>query len=347
MGIDEPTIVYYVNPPPASFVFLPFIALEPFTAKFVWNCINVFLVFLIWFLAIKSFDIPSHSGYQELLFAFLTCSIPFLRNLQRGQIYLLLLLLVLFLWIGYSKQKPYLAGLALAFLLLLKYFGWMFLLLFVMEKRWKEFFITLAVFFFGTVLSLSFLGVETYSQHFDRLFFSFQTHDAALTGLPCVPALFGSLFVAHSQWNPNPIIDAPIVAIILTISSLVVFLVFSFQKENTFRFFSFLILSVIFTPLAADHHYILLVFPLLVFSGTIEWSSVSTGKLIGIFVLTYLLLGWFPSLQLSSFGGVLKSVLFLRLFAAIVLFFFLTRKNAIAIVTKTRTAQLFFPRINC
>ncbi|MBI1807087.1 MAG: DUF2029 domain-containing protein [Ignavibacteria bacterium] len=327
---SEPSLVLYVNPPTVSLVMIPLVGFDPFTAKMLWNVISILLLAVVWIRLITSFGIPSRSGYKELLFVFLACSVPFLRNLQRGQMYILMLFFVFLLWLGYSRGNHWLTGLSLASMILLKYFGWMFLLLFAVEKRWKDIGIAMITVAMGAAMSISVFGTETFVHHFYRLVDAFHNSDFSHSGLPCVAAFFGSLFVFHPAWNPNAVADVPWLASLLTLLSLITacILTISLKKTlsraaTTHRFFAVLVLSVIFTPLAADHHYILLSLPLFVLLSSLDWQQIKLWQVIGIIVVIYLIMGWLPSLSPYAVHGWKKFIPFLRLYGAITLWFML------------------------
>jgi hypothetical protein len=311
---------------------LPISWLAPFPAKIVWNIISVLLIFVTLYIARESLNIPYGSRYSIVLFTLFTCSIPFLRNLQRGQVYILLLLFVLLLWKGYNENKSWLIGISLATLLNLKYFGWMFIILFAVNKKWKEIIITVlftvSTFVFGLIL----FGIETYEKHLDRLLTSFKDKDIAFTGLPSVQALFGGLFISHPQWNPNPVTEMPWLSLVLILITLVCSLIFTFytksknmEEKTKLTFFAILVLSVIFTPLAADHHYILLSLPLFILlsSSKMQWSKFN--QIIAIGLIAYLLFGWLPSISIGNLDGWIKLLDFPRLYGAIILWFLLIK----------------------
>lgn len=330
LGIDEPTVVMYVNPPSVSFLMLPVVWLDPFVAKAAWNAISVLLVMIVLLLARRSLMIPAHSGYSALLLVLLSSSIPFLRNLQRGQVYVLLLLLVLLLWIGYREDKPWLSGVSLALLLTMKYFGWMFLLLFAVERKWKYVGTTALSTVFALSFSVILFGPAMYVEHYGRLIAALRDMDFAITGLPAVQAFFGGLFVFHPWWNPNPVANLPWLASILTVAGLGSALMFTLRtnretsiETNHHKFLALVTLSVIFTPLAADHHYILLALPLFVMVSSIDWQHQGHSLRIGAALVSYLLIGWLPIPSAASLDGWMKLVGYPRLYGAVALWFLL------------------------
>jgi hypothetical protein len=80
---------------------------------------------------------------------------------------------------------------------------------------------------------------------------------------------------------------------------------------------------VIFTPLAADHHYVLLSIPLLIVVSSRLATPSHIGQLIAILVIAYLVNGWWPTGQGDAHSVFPQLLSSLRLFGAIGLWFML------------------------
>lgn len=329
LGMEDTSIVFYVNPPPAALIMVPLLWLDPGLAKAIWNILSILLVFIATLLVRRSGGNITPRGEPVIFLALLAISIPFFRNLQRGQIYMVMVIFVLLTWRGYSMRNSWLTGISLGLLLLLKYFGWMFLILFAIEKRWKDIAITTLVFWGGVAISISVLGLDIYRQHIERMFSSFHTLDVASSGLPSIPAFFGAFFVAHPQWNPHPLINVPSLALFLTLLTLVTTLMVTLRtmtngtaRENKSTFLALVILSVLFTPLAADHHYVIFSIPLYMFALLAGQQRLNIARFISCAGLMYLILGWFPAPQIGALPGWSKLVVFVRLYGGILLWLF-------------------------
>ena len=324
-GIPDSTFIMYVNPPLASLIMLPVSRFDAATAKVVWNILNVILVLVALELLRRLVGISLESTGFPILALVVAGSLPFLRNLQRGQVYVLLLVLLLLFVHGYRSRKPFLASLPLAALLLLKYFGWLFLILFVIERRWKELGITIGFALASLLLGMLFLGMDTYRASFDALWGAMAHSDFANTGLPCLPALFGGLFTFHPVWNPHPVADMSWLGSLLTASSLVLMVAFTFRSTisssstNLTRIACLAALSVMFTPLAADHHYLMMALPISVFLFNSNVSFGDKRVLVLSIVLVLVLVGWYPQPEMSALAGGAKVLAFPRLYAAIAL----------------------------
>lgn len=330
-GLRDTQMIFYVNPPPASLIMTPVAWLDPGKAKGVWNLAMAALVFAALLFARKSMPWSGRAGFTEIFLACSFCSIPFMRNMQRGQIYVLMALLVLVLWQGYSTRNAWLTGLALAALLLLKYFGWIFLLLFAVERRWKEMGVTVIIVAAASILLAAAIGGDVYTAHLSLLASSFSNMDLATTGLPSIPALIAGLFVAVPGWNPQPVLNLPGLAVILTLVALCGMIAATLyrrsgrpaQESSPYMFFATAVLSVLLTPLAAEHHYVILAAPLVVMLTSPV--RVSVPRILFAALTAYLLLGWLPLFPAGSLAGWTKLLGYGRLAGGLMLWYAMVR----------------------
>ncbi|MGE5811171.1 MAG: glycosyltransferase family 87 protein [Ignavibacteria bacterium] len=335
-GIPDSTFIMYVNPPPSAFIMIPVAWLQPLPAKIVWNSFNLIFLIIAFYLLLKFNNFSLASLKIQAMAALFFCTVPFLRNLQRGQIYILLLLFIIVFFQGYLRGNALLSSLSMAILFLLKYFGWMFFILFIIEKRWKELGLSLLFISIGFLFTLIIAGIETYEANFNVIIDAFNRKDFSLTGLPCVPAIFGALFTFHPQWNNNPVLNISWFSSLFTAVSLLIMFIFSFIKtrRNTpERLNSILILSVIFTPLAADHHYMLLTLPAAYLMQR-DFFDLKNLKILLMFAVLYLLLGWYPELKMNSLAGWAKLLAFPRLYAAVFMWLLLLFPSSLVRATK-------------
>ena len=322
-GIPDSTFIMYVNPPPSAFIMIPVAWLKPLPAKIVWNSFNLIFLLTAFYLLLKFNNFSKDSSKLQAMAAFFFCTVPFLRNMQRGQIYILLLLFIIVFFQGYLRGNALLSSLSIAILFLLKYFGWMFFILFIIEKRWKELGLSLLFISIGFLFTLFTAGIETYEANFNVIIDAFNRKDFSLTGLPCIPAFFGALFTFHPQWNNNPALNISWLSSLFTAVSLLIMFIFSFiktRKNTPERLSSILILSVIFTPLAADHHYMLLTVPAAYLIQR-DFFVLKNLKILLMIAVLYLLLGWYPESKMNMLSGWGKLIAFPRLYATLLCWF--------------------------
>lgn len=334
-GIPDTTFIMYVNPPPSAFVMVPLVRMDPMNAKTVWNFINLLLIIIILFLLLKLYKIPVTSSKTPLLIVLTVCTLPYLRNLQRGQVYILLLLFVILFFTGFNQTNILLSSISLAALFLLKFFGWMFFILFIVEKRWKELGLSVLLILIGMSVTVLFTGPEVYKENLEVIINAAGRKDFSFTGLPCIPAFFGALFNYHPQWNTSPLFNVTWLPSVLSAILLLLMLVFSYLRTEAgsmLRLNSILILSVIFTPLAADHHYILFALPAvyLAFKNGL-FKNIYVNILVVILIL-FFLFGWFPEMKINDLKSWEKIIAFPRLYAAVLIWFLIPMKRVISIL---------------
>ncbi len=334
-GIPESTFTMYVNPPLLALVMAPVAWMAPSNVKLVWNCINIVLLAIAFELLRRMFSISWSSPVLPFLAALLACTLPILRNLQRGQIYVLLFDILLLIALGYRDRKPFLTAGGLAVMILLKFFGLVFLILFAIERRWKELFLTILFVSAGTAAGLLIFGIEAYESLFTVLLNA--RNDFGTTGLPCVPALTGSLFSYHPQWNTHPVSDEPMAGMVLNLGILMgmLFYVIKQTTPSLKRFSAFAIIALIFTPLAADHHYILMALPAacLILAVSVKSGEYRSFALVG--ALLFFVLGWYPQPLVGDLDGWSKLFAFPRLYAAIAMGFVLLKTKAPQIIPQS------------
>jgi len=321
LGMPDTMMIMYVNPPPVAIVTMPFTDLNPPDAKIAFSILNLLLLAGACIMGIKYFGIAPGGGYALIFVALTVLTIPALRNLEKGQLYVLMLLLVLFVLYGVKSRAPWISGASLAALLLLKYFGWMFLVAFVVIGRWKDAIIAIALCALITGGMIAIWGSDLYLQHLERLYASFASFDVASTHLPSVPALIEGLFVRREMYNPFPVADIPVLAGMIIVGTLVAALSVTLRIECAISpermLAAILALSVIYTPLAGDHHYILLVPAvwILIFSS----DDIRPHRLFALAAITYALFGWFPQIPDHPLHGISQLLIYPRLYGGIAL----------------------------
>ncbi|MCX6790659.1 MAG: glycosyltransferase family 87 protein [Candidatus Gribaldobacteria bacterium] len=153
----------FIYPPIALFLFAPLALLPYFWAKLVFSFLIGVCLFLVFYLLKKRFDIKT----EFLLLIFL--SFPIVASFERGQIDLLILLLVILAW--FKKDKWY-GGLFLATACVLKVYPVLLWIFFAVRKNWKIVIssgIFLATIFFSSLL---FLPVGLFADFMGSLFVS-------------------------------------------------------------------------------------------------------------------------------------------------------------------------------
>ncbi|MBK8230956.1 MAG: DUF2029 domain-containing protein [Candidatus Eisenbacteria bacterium] len=333
-GTGEPHMLMYVNPPAIAALFASVAWLPPTSAKWLWLGLSTVLLLAAWLVWLRALRVPLRSFPSFALLVLLAGGVPFLRTLERGQIYPLILLLVGAFVLGRLRTLPRLSGVSLAGLLLLKYFGGLFALYLFVRRDWKALQTMAITLFAASGIGALLLGPSTYVASLQRLFRSLVERDAAGTGLPNLIAFFGG-FLTPSQWNAGVLLDAPWLALLLSGTTLFA-LVWSTlggaragaaPETELFPLLALLNLSVLFTPLAADHHYLLLVPSAWVLLLTQPRPNVRDPWL-AVLVCTVLSFGLEPSVRAYQRSGWAKLLCYPTLYGAIGLTLLTVRRAA-------------------
>jgi len=180
----------------------------------------------------------------------------------------------------------------------LKFYGGLFLLLFILQRRWRTAFWGAATIAGIGALCLLAFGPDAYAAQLSRIASMSGAPDTASLQLRSIVAPLSRLFVHHPLFNPGAVAHLPFIPAYAPPLLLLLLLTITFRKPlpDLHAFGALLVLSVLFTPLAADHHYLLLMIPV-----TILLFVPAPGRhpLITAAVLL-LIAAWHPPLPASS-----------------------------------------------
>ena len=207
-GIEDQFVSFVPYPPVNALLILPFARLEPLTAKFFWNILNIFFfLFSIYFIS-KISDL----NFYLTGIIFFVSGYAFMNNFFFGQAYLLVLMLftssVYFLYKG--KDIP--AALLFSLSVLLKFYTIFFLLLFLCRKKFK---FTVASIIFIIFLNLLFFTVTGW----DLNLFYYTTIMPRISDgwigtvyaseFQSVISLLHTFFYSEPALNPYPLTESP------------------------------------------------------------------------------------------------------------------------------------------
>jgi len=259
---------------PFSTLFLwPFVGLKPLAAKHAWILLNLLLVVPIcWMLR-------SMTGlsYQRLALIF-ALNFPFYRNLEFGQFYVLLLLLVTAACWAALKGHQAWSGVLVAIAAAAKIFPLMFSVLFLRRQAWRAL-------VWGAVTGAAALGLSV-------AVFGWQTHRTylleilpwALHGEAMPPYVTNAsisgvlhvLFLAEPLWNPNPwhssvlcfsLLFPVLQMLVLAPSVLLIRRDDSSPRRIMLEWSAMLTASLAVSTIPASYNFVLMVLPMCVLSS--------------------------------------------------------------------------------
>jgi hypothetical protein len=253
------------TPPSIAVVLLPLAWVPAGGRPVVWLLLNVTaLLATCWLLARVTSWPTRHPWLAIAGAAAVLWSEPLAENLARGQVYLLLMPAAAGVLVATATGRP--AGAAgLAVCTAAKLWGGAVWMTWVAARAWRM----LAV---ATILTGSFLvaavwtaGLQTWSHYFQVVLPQWlTTPKMTVTAYQTIPAALAHLLRADSQWNPEPLANLPALGLVLTVvtggSMLAVTMWRAARDEHRLAAVAAsIILAVMFSPVAEQYHYLLVV----------------------------------------------------------------------------------------
>ncbi len=192
--------------PFSTLVIWPLTSLGPLAAKRVWIVANLlFLWPLAWLL-----QSLTGLGYRRIALAF-ALSVPLYRNLEYGQLYIFLLLLITAGCWAYLRGNRALAGVLIAFATACKIFPILLFVFFLQRRTWRAL-ASGAIAGLGAML----ISIRVYGWNAHRTYLHeilpWALHGGGLQPYQAGASLMGilhSLFLSEPQWNPHPWHSSP------------------------------------------------------------------------------------------------------------------------------------------
>ncbi len=289
MGIsraDQPVVGFVPDTPISALVVWPLTYWSPLTAKRFWIVIN------LGFLAIVAALLQSLTalGWRRIALLMML-NFPLYRNLEYGQYYIfLLLVLTLASWL-YVRRNPVLAGMVVALGFGLKIFPILFLLYFARKKDMRAVAGVIA-----GIVATSAASIWAFGLQLHRVYIS-QILPWALRGEALDPynlvsnslsSLLHKLLLFEPEWNPHPIVHSPALFSILhpllqmSILAPAILLVTpgNYQsRQLRVEWSAFIIALLAISTLPASYHFTLLILPIALLCGVVfeeqDWQSLA------------------------------------------------------------------------
>jgi hypothetical protein len=273
--------IYRPHSPITALMLLPLSDLDYAKSRVIWTLFNVVL------LAAGSYRLLRELNVKGIALPIMLMLIllynPLHVNLELGQSYILMFVLLVIAWVGYRRGDNRALGIALGLMLALKTAGVFLWLLLILQRRWSALgwgIVTVGIF---ALISLPFVRLEAWFAYFSTVSYFNGQPFLAVTAYQTHTSLFSHLFTYDAQWNATPAFEAPVLASVLTLATTAVLVGLSIVVEvrrtlrkqpanNDLIFAIFVIVSVLIVPLALDYHYMILLFPIIILA-TQKWSS--------------------------------------------------------------------------
>ena len=287
------TDIYLANPPTVAVAWLPFSYLSVHGARKAWVAISVaFLGISFWLIAVELAWTAAPWLLTGMCAIFLLGA-PTREQFHTGQMYALILLLHVIGWRAYVRQRYSTTGLAVGLAMALKISGWPICLLMVGQRRWSALGWAAGTAAAVALLTLPWVGVEAWRalllQAIPR---TLRWGAATLTAYQDTTGFWQHLFRYDTALNPHPLIDAPVIATLLTLATTAgaCYALLKSRRAAGITFAAAVALTELLSPAAEQYHYVVLLLPLAVLCQA-AWArrSVALGAI--ALVATYLITG--------------------------------------------------------
>jgi Glycosyltransferase family 87/WD40-like Beta Propeller Repeat len=187
--------------PFSTLVIWPLTGLAPLAAKQVWILTNLLLLVpLAWFL-----QSMTGFGYRRIALAF-ALSVPLYRNLEYGQLYVFLLLLIVTACWAYVRGFRALAGGLIAIAAACKIFPILFFVFFLQRRDWRALTWGAITGIATVAISIAVFGWNVHRTYLHEIL-PWALHGGGLQPYQAGASLSGVLhylFLSEPQWNPHP-----------------------------------------------------------------------------------------------------------------------------------------------
>lgn len=274
-GVQE---IYHVNLPTTSLLLIPVSAFDYRTARIIWTTFNFILLLITIVFLLNKFNFTKE--WIPLVIILFLLFQPLHVNFSFAQAYILIFFLLVFAWYTYGSNKDELLGFLIGLMFVLKTAGAIFFVMLLIDKRWKALIWSAATVIFFILISLPFVGIDSWLAYAEKISSYTSRPELSVTGYQTIHSFFSHLTSFEPKWNPYPLIDIPFLGKMLTIIfSIIILTAVSFyayrMKKSDLSsvkkpgkpyvvFAVFIIAGVILNPASLDYHYIILLLPVLI-----------------------------------------------------------------------------------
>lgn len=271
---DDPYFIEFnAHPPTAVLLGLPFAGLNYRAAVLAWNIFSLAgLVLTIW-LVVSQLGLRWNPWYLLPILVVMMVCWPLRRQIQQGQLSLLLLLLLVGTWAAQRSGHERLAGVLLGLATAIKILPAFLFLYFLFRGRWRVAVAGALCVLFLTLLTAAILGPQAYAAYFREAPAVVGEWRAAWNNTS-LPGLWSKLFDPGAKSNAiEPLIHNPLLArwlILLSCGVVVTLLAMIVPQARTRaecdRAFAAVVVGMLLlAPVTWEHSLLLLLLPLAIF----------------------------------------------------------------------------------
>ena len=280
--------------PFSTLVMSPLAGLRPLTAKRVW------ILFTLALLIPMAWLIRSMTGleYRRIALIF-AMSVPLYRNIEYGQFYVLLLLLIVAACWSYIRGYSGLAGALISLAAACKIFPILFFVYFLRRGEWRALLYGALTGFGALAISISVFELNVHSTYLHQIL-PWALHGEGMPPYVIVASFSGvlhSLLLSEPQWNPHPWHYSPLAYAVLLPTLQMLTLapaILLIRREDTtprrimLEWSALVTASLAISTLPASYNFVLIALPVCVIAaqliqrGQYRWLAVLALVYIGI-----------------------------------------------------------------
>lgn len=267
-GIHNIYDVQY-NIPATSFVYLPVAWLQPQNAKIVWGIISILFYIFSSVMLLKIYDIKLLGNPGLILMTIIFLWHPIYENIALGQMFGLLLFLLVLSLLGLKKKNVILTSITLTLSILSKGYGIILYLWLLVSKRYKIFILSFMLVLLVIVLTIPLIHISSWESFYKLLGTSLGRSDYdSNVAYQSVNGFIRHLFIYNKELNPNALFNLPnnYILFLTLIINLVIIVILLFKSKehsnynhlNLLSFSALIAASVVTAPIAEEYHYVLM-----------------------------------------------------------------------------------------
>jgi hypothetical protein len=266
-GLEDVFLNFTVLPPITAFVFAPLSILSPIVAKVFFNLLSASLFLWSLFRIIKYLGLD----YWWVSLIPLLFFTPILSNFYQGQVYLLLLVLLLEGWLAEEKGNHWQSAVLWGLAAMLKIFPAILILFLLQEKKYRQIVRIASVCLALFSISLLLVPIQFWMEYVWNILprvLSNEFNNPFTTSYQSMSVVFRKLFVFDAILNPHPLSDLPWVSSMLEFGFKAFVLWISWQvmrgMETSFQKFALLLFAaVVFSGYSSVYSLVMLI-PMLI-----------------------------------------------------------------------------------
>lgn len=264
--------------PPSNIVLMLPLAWLPFdAARAIWIGLEFALLSIALWLIVRAGGASTQPVLAAGLSAIVLLSTPIAHHFTYGEMYVFLLFWHTLAWWALQRGRQRLAGVAMGVTMGLKFSGWPLWPLMLYRREWKS--LRWGAITAGAIVALSmvWVGADTWRFYISKYVSTVLNWPAAAsTAYQTTTGFFQHWFRFEPTWNPSPLVDAPGLATLLTLSVTAAALLLTVRRAHSTAsaFALALALTELLNPIAEEYHFVVIMLPMmLMWIGVIRLRS--------------------------------------------------------------------------